>query len=113
MKVFLKLFAGVIASVWMCTALLAQTATTALRGSVADPSGAVIPGATVALKDLTSGREIVNTTDAKGEYGGARLLRGNRSSHSTSHALKLKVVAPTVGRCNNQLAETSRPSSQR
>ena len=68
MKVFLKLFAGVIVSVWVCAALLAQTATTALRGSVADPSGAVITGATVALKDLISGREIVKTTDAKGEY---------------------------------------------
>jgi Carboxypeptidase regulatory-like domain/TonB dependent receptor len=48
--------------------LLAQTATTALRGNVADPSGSLIRGATITLVEEGSGTQAVKTTDASGEY---------------------------------------------
>jgi Carboxypeptidase regulatory-like domain len=56
--------------IFLCTSstVLAQTATTTLRGTVADPSGAFIPGATITLKYVASDLLSVKTTDSKGEY---------------------------------------------
>jgi type 1 fimbria pilin len=56
--------------IFLCTssAVLAQTATTTLRGTIADPSGAFVPGATINLKDVASDLHSVRTTDSKGEY---------------------------------------------
>src|SRR5580658_498869 len=61
------LFAG---AVTLCSYLasLAQTATTTLRGNIADPSGAMISGATVTLENLKTGLHLVKTSDGKGEY---------------------------------------------
>jgi Carboxypeptidase regulatory-like domain len=53
----------------ICTATgFAQSATTSLRGTVTDPSGAVVPGATVTLVDNASGQKLIATTKANGEY---------------------------------------------
>src|SRR6202789_4510985 len=40
----------------------------AVRGVVSDPSGAVIPGATVHLTNPTSGLDRTATTDATGQF---------------------------------------------
>jgi hypothetical protein len=56
--------------------LVAQTATTALRGDVTDPSGALIRGATITMVDAASGTHTVRTTDASGEYVFSPLLPG-------------------------------------
>ena len=50
------------------TVALAQTATTALRGSLNDPSGAVLVGAKVTLENLQSDTLVTRKSDGKGEY---------------------------------------------
>jgi len=53
----------------VCTASsFAQNATTSLRGTVTDPTGAVVPGATVTLLDSATGQRFVATSNASGEY---------------------------------------------
>lgn len=46
----------------------AQIATTSLRGVVRDPSGAVVPGATVTLTNGGTGQQLSVTSDAAGAY---------------------------------------------
>jgi len=46
----------------------AQTATTTLRGIVNDPTGAVLVGATVSLRNLQSDSVVTKKTDGQGEY---------------------------------------------
>ncbi len=45
-----------------------QTASTSLRGVVKDPSGALIPGATIEISDKSTGRSLKATTSATGAY---------------------------------------------
>jgi hypothetical protein len=47
---------------------LAQTATTSLRGTVKDPSGALVPGAKVTLVDATNGQTFADTANSGGLY---------------------------------------------
>ena len=46
----------------------AQNATTSLRGIVKDPTGAVVPGATIALSDAATGLKLNTTSSGSGEY---------------------------------------------
>lgn len=46
----------------------AQTATTSLRGTVKDPSGAVVPGAAISLTDNATGKVLQTTSGSGGEY---------------------------------------------
>jgi len=52
-------------------------ATGALTGTVTDPSGAVISGATVTVTSLATGQQRVVTTDANGSYTFSLLPSGN------------------------------------
>ncbi len=57
--------------------LWAQSATTgALRGTVVDPAGQVVPGVTITLVNPTTGQSQTTTTDAKGLYGFSLLSPG-------------------------------------
>src|SRR5207253_6870445 len=57
--------------------LWAQSSTTgALRGTVVDPMGAVVPGVTVTLASPTTGQTQTTVTDAKGLYGFSLLSPG-------------------------------------
>jgi Carboxypeptidase regulatory-like domain len=47
---------------------IAQIATTSLRGVVRDPSGAVVPGASVTLTNGANGQQLSVTSDAAGSY---------------------------------------------
>ena len=47
---------------------LAQIATTSLRGTVVDPSGAVVGGADVSISEAASGFHATRKTAANGEY---------------------------------------------
>jgi hypothetical protein len=52
-----------------CTVItFAQNATTSLRGTVKDPTGAVVPGATVTLVDSATGQTLTTTSKAGGDY---------------------------------------------
>jgi Carboxypeptidase regulatory-like domain/TonB dependent receptor len=48
--------------------VFAQNATTSLRGVIKDPSGAVVPGATITLNDASTGQKITATSKSSGEY---------------------------------------------
>src|SRR5215471_17747287 len=56
-------------SFFMIFALSAQAQYRAsLRGTVSDPQGAVVSGATVTLLDTSTGRSLVSTSDSNGIY---------------------------------------------
>lgn len=62
--------------------LLAQTASTgALTGTVTDPSGGVIAGATVTVTNLATGQTRTTTTDSNGSLQISLLPPGNYSVH--------------------------------
>ena len=50
------------------TAGFAQNATTSLRGTIKDPSGAVVPGATITLENKAAGQKLTATSKGSGEY---------------------------------------------
>jgi Carboxypeptidase regulatory-like domain len=52
-------------------------ATASLRGTIADPSGAVIPGATVTIKSADNGSTRKGATDANGEYSFLQVAPGS------------------------------------
>ncbi len=54
----------------LCTAAsFAQMATTSLRGVVKDPTGAVVPGATITLEQrCDTGQTLKTTSKSSGEY---------------------------------------------
>jgi Carboxypeptidase regulatory-like domain/TonB dependent receptor len=61
-------FAVVLMFPLFAIASFAQNATTSLRGVVKDPSGAVVPGATITLNDSATGQTLKTTSGAGGEY---------------------------------------------
>ena len=54
----------------LCISLVspAQNATTSLRGTIKDPSGALVSGATVTLADKASGQTVTAKSSSNGEY---------------------------------------------
>ena len=52
----------------LATSALAQNATTSLRGVIRDPSGAVVPGATIELLNSGTGQTLSATSKASGDY---------------------------------------------
>src|ERR1700693_5339329 len=48
--------------------VFAQTATTSLRGTIKDPSGAVVPGAKITITNNANGQVLTATADSAGNY---------------------------------------------
>ncbi len=71
------------AAVFCCLVVLLATsyaraeAAGGLSGTVTDPSGAVIPGATVTVQDIASGQLEKSTTSSDGSYAFPHLVPGN------------------------------------
>jgi len=65
-----------LAVLWITPSLTAQTPTVSLKGQVLDPSGAVIPGATVILRGA-SGKPVSVKADALGQYAFEGLKPGS------------------------------------
>jgi Carboxypeptidase regulatory-like domain len=69
--------------------LVAQTPETgALTGTVTDPSGAVIVGATVTITNLGTGQSRTTTTDASGSYKFSLLPPGSYSAKFSARGFK-------------------------
>src|SRR3954465_1113742 len=64
----LKISLTLLVVLTLATAAFTQTATSSLRGTVMDPKGAVVPGATVTIKNPAQGTSRETKTDANGEY---------------------------------------------
>src|SRR5437870_2080648 len=85
------------ASVGASSCLWAQSATTgALRGTVVDPTGAVVPGVTVTLNNITTGQAQVTTTDANGLYGFSLLSPGTYEVDFSAQGFKISKAMSVV-----------------
>ena len=67
---------------------LAQTDTARLIGTITDPSGAVIPNATVAVTNTATGRTVTAQTGAAGEYTVNALTAGRYHINVTAQGFK-------------------------
>jgi hypothetical protein len=94
----------VISALFVCFVVLfvcvsvsfAQSSTTgALTGTVSDPSGAVISGATVTATNIGTGQERTTTTDATGSFKFSLLPGGNYSVKFAASGFKTSEV-PSV-----------------
>ncbi len=63
----IRVFAVLLLSL-IAVAGFAQNATTSLRGVIKDPTGAVVPGATISLFDSADGQTIKTTSKSSGDY---------------------------------------------
>lgn len=93
--------------------LNAQTVTTGdITGVVSDQTGAVVPSATVSLKNMDNGQTRTLTTGGSGEYRFTTLQPGNYQVSAAITGLKSTSAAVTVeiGQVNNVLL-TLTPSS--
>ena len=61
------------------SAALAQTETGRITGTVTDPSGLVVPGATITLTSTTTGSVRTTTSDSAGRYVIANVQPGSYS----------------------------------
>jgi len=72
----------------LATTAFAQNATTSLRGVVKDPSGAVVPGATITLVNTAAGQTLTTKSKGDGEY---QLLQIAPAKYT------IKITAPGFG----------------
>jgi hypothetical protein len=66
----------VLSPVFSPTSALAQSASTSLRGTVTDTSGAAIPGASVSIKNNSVGAAAVTHSNGQGEYSFQQVAPG-------------------------------------
>jgi hypothetical protein len=108
-----------LATLFLCASpLLAQTGTTgSLTGTVTDPSGGVIVGASVTVTSLGTGQERTATTDSVGTYrfgllpAGTYKLKFSASGFKTAEVPTV-TVASTESRVLNQAMEVGAQSQQ-
>src|SRR5579871_4284606 len=78
-------------------AALSQSITTGgISGTVADPSGAVVPNATITLKSLDKGFTQTATSNADGVYHFALLAPGNYSLSATATGFNTSTETSSV-----------------
>ena len=100
-------FRSVMATQWRVCALLAfalpsvlsgQTSTGSVLGTVADPSGSVIPGAEITLESVTTGETRTASTDERGYYEFPLVLPGTYSVTAGATAFTTGVIDNIVVR---------------
>ena len=79
MSRYTRFLAGTACSVFLSTALQAQSIYGTLTGIVSDPSQAVVAGATLNLRDQQSGSQRETMTNSEGYYTFSRCLRARIS----------------------------------
>ena len=72
----------------------AQFDTAEVLGSIKDPNGASIPGATVVLNDLAKGIKVSRQTDASGNYEFTNVQAGEYSLNVQAHGFEISVTDP-------------------
>jgi len=97
-RTILLLAVAAVLFAFSASALMAQSSTTGgLTGTVTDPSGAVISGATVTVTNLGTGQVRTATTDANGSYKFNQLQPGNYSVTFSAPGFKsLEVPSVTI-----------------
>ena len=100
----LKVSVSLLVVLTLATAAFTQTATSSLRGTVTDPKGSVVQGATVKLSDATRGFSRETKTDDRGEYQYQQLPPGTYDVTATAanvgtitqKGVRLLVSTPTT-----------------
>ena len=78
------------------TLSLARSATTSLRGTIKDPTGALVPGAKVTITDNATGKQFHRTTDSCWvPIASPRSLRQNTPSRCRRAGLEIRPKPPS------------------
>src|SRR5262245_44378332 len=102
-----RIIASIIFAVSSCPMVLGQgSSTSSLSGSVADQTGAVIPGANIAIKHKTTGAEFRTVTAGNGTFSIPALDDGNYSVTVSAAGFKQAVI-------NDVKLDAGTPSSVR
>ncbi len=119
-----RLLATALLAVLIIPALLAQGPVGTLNGTITDPAGAVVPGATVIATNNATGVETKTTSTSSGTYtlpylpGGTYTIRVNAPGFETSTAENVILrVAQTmtidlklqVGKMNQEIVVSAKP----
>jgi len=75
---------------------VAQTITGSVRGTVTDPSGAVVAGAKVAVTNIGTGVTTRTATDKSGLYNVGFLVLGNYTVTATAPGFETSSVGPFI-----------------
>src|ERR1700686_2535730 len=83
-----RLLAAAIGASLLCVPAFAQGTQGRILGTITDPSGAVIAGATVTVTDVQRGIPRTLTTDQSGEYVAPSLLPGTYTVRAEAKGFK-------------------------
>ena len=78
------------------TSLMAQTFRGTILGTVTDPSGAVVPGAKVVVRNVATGLERTSQTSADGSYSVSELPIGSYSVTISQSGFQSSVTSGVV-----------------
>src|SRR5215813_6284063 len=83
------LSSGVLLIFFSCVLALGQEFRGSITGRVTDPNGAVVPGATVVVKNIATNKELTATTNDEGSYAFPVLLPGQYKLQVTKEGFKV------------------------
>jgi hypothetical protein len=84
-------------ALFLCgAAAIAQTITGSVRGTITDPSGALVPGAKVAVTNTGTGVTTNTVTDKSGLYNVGFLVLGNYTVSVTAPGFETATVGPFI-----------------
>lgn len=78
-----------------------------ITGTVADPAGAVVPGAVISIFSVDAAKVAATTSDESGEYTFASLQAGNYRIEITAPGFVTSARSVTVAERNDTVADTS------
>ncbi len=89
---------------FLTAAAFAQQGTTSLNGVVTDPSGAVIPNAKIAILNVSTGAQRIDSSDSQGRYNFQQLVPGSYKVTATAPGfgeliipqIQLQVASPAT-----------------
>ncbi len=74
----------------------AQVSTASINGVIRDPSGAVVPGATIVLKNVDTSVERTSTANSAGAYGFVSIPPGSYTIESNAKGFSSQKLGPFV-----------------
>jgi hypothetical protein len=99
--VILTVFAVLVISL-TTSALMAQTDTGSIAGTVADPTGAVIPGATIVATNTGTGQKLTAVSDGIGDFKILAVPRGDYNVVASMPGFKSDSVTVSIALTQTQ-----------
>jgi hypothetical protein len=75
---------------------MAQVSTASINGVIRDPTAAVVPGATIVLRNVDTSIERTSTSNSAGAYGFVSIPVGNYTLEATAKGFSSQKLAPFV-----------------